>query len=314
MSQPNYSFPDVLPRRLNTLSYLSMFCYESGFENYVPRRAAPDGCNIDDPKTLNNLIRVSKFYEPNPKYLELIQKNNFTIEMRKQLTEWMFEISDVCEEGVLPHAVNLLDRYLSKATVVSPRDDLQVIGAVCLFLASKLRENQPLPVDRLCESGSFSYTSKQVRSWELRILNMLNWDTSAVLPHDLLDHFLHRLPIPDQVKSRVTYHARTLINMCCTEYMFLPHSSTMMATGCLYDAIFALGSKYMELRRTLPELMSHFVDINKDELAVIHSKVRTLIAANRTDLPHVDVEPLQSREKSPGPMHTPKDLLEMEGC
>ena len=69
-----------------------MFCYESGFENYVPRRAAPDGCNIDDPKTLNNLIRVSKFYEPNPKYLELIQKNNFTIEMRKQLTEWMFEV------------------------------------------------------------------------------------------------------------------------------------------------------------------------------------------------------------------------------
>ena len=71
---------------------LSMFCYESGFENYVPRRAAPDGCNIDDPKTLNNLIRVSKFYEPNPKYLELTQKNSFTIEMRKQLTEWMFEV------------------------------------------------------------------------------------------------------------------------------------------------------------------------------------------------------------------------------
>ena len=55
-----------------------------------------------------------------------------------------------------------------------------------------------------------------LQSWELRILNVLNWDTSAVLPHDLLDHFLHRLPIPDQVKSRVTYHARTLINMCCT--------------------------------------------------------------------------------------------------
>jgi hypothetical protein len=82
----------VLPRRLNTVPFLSMFCYESGFENYVPRRAAPDGCNIDDPKTLNNLIRVSKFYEPNPKYLELIQKNSFTIEMRKQLTEWMFEV------------------------------------------------------------------------------------------------------------------------------------------------------------------------------------------------------------------------------
>ena len=92
VSAHSYAFPDVLPRRLYTLAHLSMFCYESGFENYVPRRAAPDGCNIDDPKTLNNLIRVSKFYEPNPKYLELIQENSFTIEMRKQLTEWMFEV------------------------------------------------------------------------------------------------------------------------------------------------------------------------------------------------------------------------------
>ena len=70
-----------------------MFCYEAGIENYVPRRASPDGCNIDDPKTLKNLIRVSKFYQPNPRYLETVQKNGFTIEMRKRLTEWMFEVA-----------------------------------------------------------------------------------------------------------------------------------------------------------------------------------------------------------------------------
>ena len=58
-------------------------------------------------------------------------------------------------------------------------------------------------------------------------------------------------------------------SLTISEYMFLPHSSTMMATGCLYDAIFALGSKYMELRRTLPELMSQFVDINKVSLALL---------------------------------------------
>lgn len=290
-----------------------MFCYESGFENYVPRRASPDGVNIDDPKTLNNLIRVSKFYEPNPKYLEIIQNNSFSIEMRKQLTEWMFEISDVCEDGVLPHAVNLLDRYLSATHVESPRDELQVIGAVCLFLASKLRENEPIPVDRLCESGRYSYTSKQVRSWEVKILNALNWDTSAVLPHDLLDHFLHRLPIPEQVKTRVTYHARMLINMCCTEYMFLPHSSDMMATGCLYDAVFALGSKYLQLRRSIPELMGQFIDVNKDELGVIHGKIRALLAAHRSDLPPVEqAAPEPVHNKAPSPILTPTDVVQID--
>ena len=70
---------------------------------------------------------------------------------------------------------------------------------------------------------------------------------------------------------------------------------------CVRSQLFLLYSKYNGA-------------IFQEELAVIHGKVRTLIAANRTDLPHVDVQPIQTREKSPGPMHTPKDLLEMEGC
>ena len=63
---------------------------------------------------------------------------------------------------------------------------------------------------------SFNLTSFFFQKWELKVLNTLNWDTSAVLPHDLLDHFLVRLPIPAELKQRVTNHARTLINMCCT--------------------------------------------------------------------------------------------------
>ena len=90
-----------------------MFCYESGLENYVPRRASPDGCNIDDPKTLNNLVRVSKFYQPNPKYLETIQKNDFTVNMRKQVTEWMFEVNAGREIDNLRHSWALLGDSLS---------------------------------------------------------------------------------------------------------------------------------------------------------------------------------------------------------
>eukprot|EP00116_Pleurobrachia_bachei_P006000 sb/3466262/ len=259
---------------------LSMLCYESGLENYVPRRASPDGCNIDDPKTLNNLVRVSKFYQPNPKYLETIQKNEFTVNMRKQVTEWMFEISDICEVGVLPHAVNLLDRYLSKEIVESPGDELQLIGAVCLFVASKLRENEPIPVDSLIENGRYSYTTRQIRLWEVRILNSLDWDTSAVLPHDLLDHFLHRLPlIPPGVRNRIIFHARLLINLCCTDYAFLPHSSAMIATACLFDAMYALGSKFTQLRDSLPELMGGFIELDRDELKVIHTKIQRFLQA-----------------------------------
>ena len=71
-----------------------MFCYESSLNgHYEPRRASPDGVNIDDAKTLNNLLRVSTFYQPDPKYLETKQENGFTESMRRLLTDWMFGVS-----------------------------------------------------------------------------------------------------------------------------------------------------------------------------------------------------------------------------
>ena len=71
-----------------------MFCYESSLSGVCePRRASPDGCNIDDAKTLCNLLRVSTFYEPDPKYLELKQENGFTESMRRELIDWMFAVS-----------------------------------------------------------------------------------------------------------------------------------------------------------------------------------------------------------------------------
>ena len=37
----------------------------------------------------------------------------------------------------------------------------------------------------------------------------------------------------------------------------------MMATGCLYDAVVALGKSHLELRRNLPYLLSEYVEIDK---------------------------------------------------
>ena len=73
-----------------------MFCYESSLNGfYEPKRASPDGCNIDDDKTLCNLLRVSSFYQPDPEYLSTKQQNGFTESMRSQLTEWMFGVSTI---------------------------------------------------------------------------------------------------------------------------------------------------------------------------------------------------------------------------
>lgn len=62
--------------------------------------------------------------------------------MREILIDWMTE---VCEEFMLKRetfyiSINYLDRYLTKATYVVPKNELQLIGVTSMFVACKVEE------------------------------------------------------------------------------------------------------------------------------------------------------------------------------
>lgn len=65
-----------------------------------------------------------------------------------------------CEEEVFPLAMNYMDRFLS----VEPtrKSQLQLLGAACMFLASKLRESAPLSARTLCVYTDRSVTPAQL--------------------------------------------------------------------------------------------------------------------------------------------------------
>lgn len=61
-----------------------------------------------------------------------------------------------CEEEVFPLSMNYMDRFLSVCDI--KRNQLQLLGATCMLLASKLKETLPMQAQKLVIYTDYSIT------------------------------------------------------------------------------------------------------------------------------------------------------------
>lgn len=91
-------------------------------------------------------------------------------DMRAVLVDWIIEIHYKfgMSTETLFLTVNLIDRYLEiNLGVIS--QDLQVIGAACLLIASKYEEIFLPSLSDLVELSDFSFTTEQIIQTEVSI-------------------------------------------------------------------------------------------------------------------------------------------------
>ncbi|XP_077113363.1 G1/S-specific cyclin-D1-like [Ranitomeya variabilis] len=190
-------------------------------------------------QVLERLLTAQDRYLASPTYFQCVQKEIYPY-MRKMLTSWMLEVCEdqQCGEEVFPLAVNCLDRFLSLVPVEKRR--LQLVGATCLLLASKLKESKPIAIVNLCMYSDYSFTDGEMRGMELLILNKLKWDVEAVTPRDFLPHFLELLGLSADKMHRVRKHAETFIALCTTDCTFIALPASIVAAASMAAAVTGL--------------------------------------------------------------------------
>ncbi|XP_030627098.1 G1/S-specific cyclin-D2a isoform X2 [Chanos chanos] len=195
-------------------------------------RARPDPNLLYDDRVLQRLLTIEERFLPQCSYFKCVQKDIQPF-MRRMVCE-----EQKCEEEVFPLAMNYLDRFL--AVVPTRKCNLQLLGAVCMFLASKLKETRPLTAEKLCIYTDNSIRPQELLEWELVVLGKLKWNLAAVTPNDFIEHIVRKLPLPKDKLDLIRKHVQTFIALCATDFTFAMYPPSMIATGSVGAAICGL--------------------------------------------------------------------------
>ena len=120
-------------------------------------KSFPDPALTCDVRVLNNILNNCRSCQHLiVDYFQLGFQPSIRPHMRQIVCDWMKEVTDdqKCHPEVFGLAVNYLDRILSRLPI--EKSQFQLVACVCIFLASKFKENQPLCAEKLVIYTDFS--------------------------------------------------------------------------------------------------------------------------------------------------------------
>ncbi|XP_030576549.1 G1/S-specific cyclin-D2-like [Archocentrus centrarchus] len=258
---------------------MELYCLELPDE---PVRAQPDPNILFDDRVLQSLLTIEDRFLPQCSYFQRVQKD-IQPYMRRMVAGWMHE---VCEEekrneDVFPLAINYLDRFL--AVMPMRKSYLQLLGAVCIFLASKLKDCRLISAEKLCMYTDNSITPRELLDWELVVLGKLKWNMASVIPNDFIEHIIRRLPLPKEKVAMVRKHTQTFIALCATDDSLAMNPPSMIASGSMGAAVCGLQLDHTDQRLSrdnLTDLLAKITNTEVDCLRACQEQIERVLTTS----------------------------------
>lgn len=179
---------------------------------------------MEDPVYLSDEFVLRRMLESEQRqemesYFESRLQKDFNENDRRELAIWMRDVcrAEECQPDIFPLSIQIVDRFLT--FVRTKRSQLQLLGAVAIFLAAKLRQTSLIPAQNLIYYTQDLITLNELRTWELFVLTTLKWDLALITPVDYLDIFLRRMNVrldnDDNDIADIEDEAHRLIYECC---------------------------------------------------------------------------------------------------
>jgi|ERR1711884_359664 len=226
------------------------------YQSPIAVKAIKDLSQVKDVRVLQNLLRNEERFMPSFDYMS--NQPMITADMRKIVSEWMLDIvqQERSQPEVFCLAINILDRFLSTCAIY--KTQLQLLGAVCLLIASKIREPCPILGKNLILYSDYSINAEEIKNWELLVLEKMQWELSAITPMDYLDHVIPRLGLDNLVDlEELRQRTETILVLMSIDYQFAYKLPSLLAASAIMTSLFSLSKSYSSIIRPRIQAATH---------------------------------------------------------